>query len=57
MASIVLLHLRHGLLLGAPDTMVLREATPIHSYYESEARIANAIAEFLKLPAPVIVNV
>jgi hypothetical protein len=37
--------------------MVLREETPINSYYENEARIANAMADFPELPVPEIVNV
>ena len=46
-----------GLLLGASDGMVLREEAPMNSYYENEARIAIAIAGFLDLPVPEIVDV
>ena len=53
----VALLLRQGLLFGASDTIVLREETPVGSYYESEARIAYAIADFLKVPVPEMVSV
>ncbi|MGH9901461.1 MAG: hypothetical protein ACRD68_06560 [Pyrinomonadaceae bacterium] len=53
----VALRLRHGLLLGASDTLVLREETPVGSRFESEARIAYAIADFLRVPVPETVNV
>jgi hypothetical protein len=48
--------LRQGLLLSAADCMSLREKSPVNSYYENEARIAYAIADFLKLPAPEVIN-
>lgn len=54
---LVVLLQRQILLLGASDAMVLREETPIGSCFESEARIANDIADFLGLPVPEIVNV
>ncbi len=53
----VALLLRQGLLLGASDTVVLREKTPVGSHYESEARIAHAIADFLEVPVPEMANV
>ena len=53
----VALLLSQGLLLGMPDTLVLREETPVASGYESEARIAYAIANFLQVPVPEMVDV
>jgi hypothetical protein len=53
----VALLLRQGLLLGASDILLLREDTAVGSCYESEARIAYAIANFLQLPVPETVNV
>lgn len=47
---------QQGLLLGASDTLLLREGTALGSSYESEARIAYAIADFLHLPVPDTVN-
>jgi hypothetical protein len=53
----VTLLLRQGLLLGASDTVHLRTDAPLGSRYASEAQIAYAIANFLKLPVPETVNV
>jgi hypothetical protein len=44
--------LRQGLLLGSSDVLLLREATTVGSRYETEARIAYAIANFLQLAVP-----
>jgi len=52
----VALLLQQGLLLGASDTILLKEDTAVGSSYESEARIAYAIADFLRLPVPDTVN-
>ena len=52
----VALLLQQGLLLGASDTLLPREDTALGSTYESEARIAYAIANFLNLPVPETVN-
>lgn len=48
----VALLLRQGLLLGSSDVLLLREATTVGSRYETEARIAYAIANFLQLAVP-----
>ncbi|MBA2734597.1 MAG: hypothetical protein H0U54_17180 [Acidobacteria bacterium] len=53
----VVLLLRQGLLLGASDSLPLREGLPLGSTYESEAQIANAIANFLDLGVPETVDV
>jgi len=53
----VVLLLRQGLLLGASDILPLREGLPLGSTYESEAQIANAIANFLDLGVPETVDV
>jgi hypothetical protein len=53
----VTLLLHHEPLLGASDTLHLREDTPLGSGYASEAQIAYAIANFLKLPVPDTVTV
>jgi hypothetical protein len=52
----VALLLQQGLLLGASDTLLLREDTALGSSYESEARIAYAIADFLNLRVPETVD-
>ena len=52
----VALLLQQGLLLGASDTILLREDTGLGSSYESEARIAYAIANFLNLRVPETVD-
>jgi hypothetical protein len=52
----VVLLLQQGLLLGASDTMPLREDRAVGSSYQSEARIACAIANFLHLPSPETIN-
>ena len=38
-----------GLLLGMDETQRLREDPPIYNRYETEERIANAIADFLNI--------
>lgn len=53
----VALLLHHDLLLGASDTLVLRDDWPLGSCYESESQIANAIANFLDLPIPQIISI
>ena len=53
----VTLLLQQGLLLGASDTVHLREESALGSRYESEAQIAYAVADFLKLPVPETVTV
>ena len=52
----VVVLLQQGLLLGASDTMPLREDRAVGSSYQSEARIAYAIANFLHLPSPDTIN-
>ncbi len=47
----VVLLLQQGMLFGSPDTVPLREDT-LFNHYESEVRIANAVAKFLDLPGP-----
>jgi hypothetical protein len=52
----VALLLQQGLLLGASDTILLREDTALGSTYASEAQIAYAIANFLNLRVPETVD-
>jgi hypothetical protein len=41
--------LMQGMLLGQPDTQILRENPPIFNNYETEERIAGAISSFLNI--------
>lgn len=52
----VALLLGKGMRLGSSDVVHLREGTPVGSNRENEARMASAIAKFLKLPPPETVN-
>ena len=53
----VALLLQQGLLFGASDSVLLRKGTAVISSYERETKIASAIAEFLQLPVPEMVNI
>jgi hypothetical protein len=41
--------MKQGLLFGSPDVLPLREDSTMGAYYETEAQIASAITDFLKL--------
>lgn len=53
----VTLLLHQGMLFGSSDTLHLREDAALGTRYESEAQLAYAIADFLKLPVPETVSV
>lgn len=49
--------LMQGLLLGAPDTQILRENKPALNSRAAETRIAAAISKFLNINRQFVVNV
>ena len=53
----VALLLHQGLLLGASDSLLLREDSALDFSYGSESYIASAIANFLELPSPETITI
>lgn len=52
--AVLLLH--NSLLLGASDTVPLREEEPLGSSYDIEAQIARSIANYLELRVPEVIE-
>ena len=48
--------LSQGMRFGSSDVLPLRESSPIGASYESESKLASAVASFLNLPGPETVD-